>query len=548
MQSPRDEILKVLKKIVGEEKIKIERPKNEAFGDYSTNIALILGKKNGKDPNKVAKDLVAKLEKVKIEGVGKIEEVDGFINFRLSEKFLRGLLNSSFEPGNKLKNKKIIVEFAHPNTHKEFHIGHLRNISLGESISRLLDEMGADIKRVNYQGDVGLHVAKALYGIQKLGLGDKEKISLSEKAKFLGKAYALGSKAYEEDEKAKEKIIEINKKIYAKDSTVLKLWEETRKWSLDYFDSIYKRVYTKFDRLYFESEVYESGKKVVLSHIDDGVFKKSDGAIIFDAERYGFHKRVFITTEGNPTYEAKEMGLGFLQYKEFKFDQAIHVVGPEQAGYFKVVFKALQLINPELQDKEKHLSYGLVQLKEGKMSSRLGQVVSGEWLLDEAKKKIKATFKNMDEQTLEKVAIGAVKYSMLKFSRESNIQFSFEDSVSLEGDSGPYIQYAYTRTQSVLAKIPSEVLSKQTDQVLEKEDMEILRALSGYADIIEEAAGSFSPNILCSYLFNLAQKFNLLYQKHRILENSSRLKITQMTGETIKKSLTLLGIEAPERM
>ncbi len=518
----------------------LDLPKNPQFGDYTSNIALEIGI----DP----KTIIENIKKPK--EIGKIEVRGGFINFWLSEEALIGLLDKKLEPQKKIKNRKIIVEFAHPNTHKEFHIGHLRNITLGESIARLLEEAGARVWRVNYQGDVGLHVAKALYGVQssKLKVKSLDRKPLAEKAKFLGEAYALGSKAYEEDEKAREKIIEINKKIYAKDPDILELWEKTRKWSLEYFNTIYKRVYTKFDRLYFESEVFERGKEIVLSHIDDGIFKKSDGAIIFDAERYGLHKRVFITAEGNPTYEAKEMGLGELQYKEFKFDEAIHVVGPEQSGYFDVVFKALELINPNLRNKEKHLSYGFVQLKEGKMSSRLGQVVSGEWLLYEAKKRIKKEFENMDEETSEKVAVAAIKYSMLKFGRTSDMRFSFDDSISLEGDSGPYIQYAFTRTQSVLAKSNAKLLSTPTGSLLEREDTEVLRAIAKYPDVVEEAVLTYSPNVICLYLFGLSQKFNLLYQKHRILENGLRLKLTKATGEIIKESLTLLGIEAPERM
>lgn len=542
----KDKLKSVLKKVLEEIKVDIEplieRPKDTNFGDYTTNIVL-----QSRISHRETQELVEKLHKENIEGIKEIGSVGGFINFYLSEDYLLKSLDKK-ELHRKSSGQKILVEFAHPNTHKEFHIGHLRNISLGESISRILTEAGCDVKRVNYQGDVGLHVAKALYGIQTLGFENKEKISLTQKAKFLGKAYAFGSKAYEDDPKAKEKIIEINKKIYSKDPSILKLWGETRKWSLDYFDSIYKRLYTKFDRLYFESEVYESGKKIVVSHIDDEIFKKSDGAIIFDAERYGFHKRVFITAEGNPTYEAKEMGLGFLQYKDFEFDKVIHVVGPEQAGYFKVVFKALELIDPVFKDKEDHLSYGFVQLKEGKMSSRLGQVVSGEWLLDEAKKRIKSAFKNMDEKTLEEVVIGAVKYSMLKFGRNSNIQFSFDESISLEGDSGPYIQYVYARTQSVLAKANPDLLSSKKDQALNEEDLLVLRTLNKFEDIVGESAESLAPNLLCNYLFDLCQRFNFLYQKHQILGNSQRLKITEATGKVIKKGLGLLGIEAPERM
>ncbi len=554
----QEEIIKKIKSSlagISEADIRLSRPTDSSHGDFTTSVALVASRKLGKNPIDIANELKDNLGS--IEGIEKIKVAPpGFINFFVAKDNLLDNLSEILEKkekygkSNKLVGKKILIEFAHPNTHKEFHIGHLRNISTGEAIVRILDNLGATTKRANYQGDVGLHVAKALFGIEKLGnISEFEGKSLKEKAEFLGKAYTLGSKYYEEDEHAKEKISEINKKIYEKDSETMLLWEKTRSWSLDYFDSIYKRVDSKFDRLYFESEVFDVGKKLVLSHIDDGIFEKSEGAVIFDGEKYGLHKRVFITTEGNPTYEGKEMGLGQLEYEEFSFDEAVHVVGPEQAGYFKVVFKALELINQALAGKEKHLSYGFVRLKDGKMSSRMGNVIAGEWLLDEAKKKISESFKEMDEWTLEMVAVGAVKYSMLKFGRTSDIAFSFEDSISLEGNSGPYIQYTFARTQSVLAK--KAATSKVSNSDLEKEELEIIRMLTKFGEVAEEAGNSFAPNILCNYLFELCQKFNLFYQKHKIIggeEEEFRLVLTKAVGQVIKNGLYLLGIESPEKM
>src|SRR3989338_242801 len=252
----------------------------------------------------------------------------------------------------------------------------------------MLEFSGATVVRANYQGDIGLHIAKCLWGIKKLGL--KTIPSLDKKIKFLGKAYTTGSKAYEEGENAKNEIIEINKKLYEKEPKTTKLWEETRKWSLDYFDKIYKRVYTKFDRLYFESEVAEPGIKISKDALKRGFLKRSEGAVIFDGEPYGLDKRVFINNLGFPTYEAKELGLAQLEFSEFgNINKAIHVVGPEQSSFFKVTFKVEELLNQrKFKDKQVHLAYGWVRLKEGKMSSRLGNVVEGEFLLDELKKSI----------------------------------------------------------------------------------------------------------------------------------------------------------------
>ena len=556
---------KIVAEIVGESvSVQLEIPQEASHGDFATNIALIvfgnqesrIKNQEYKNPLELAEKIVQKLQITNKESlITKIEVAKpGFINFWISRDQLitnlDQLLSDKKKPAKTGKSQKVMLEFAHPNTHKEFHIGHLRNITLGESIARLSEFNGATIKRVNYQGDVGMHVAKAIFGIKNLGLEKADNLSLEEKAKFLGKAYALGSKFYEEDAAAKEEIGIINKQIYARDPAVLALWEKTRQWSLDYFNWIYKRLDTKFDRFYFESQVYESGKETVLYHIRDGVFVKENGAIIFPGEKYGLHTRVFVTSEGNPTYEGKEMGLGPLQYKENHFDKAIHLVGPEQAGYFTVVFKALELINPVFKDREFHLSYGFVKLKEGKMSSRMGNVVSGVWLLDEAKKRIKEEFKDMDEVTVEHVAVGAVKYSMLKFGRESDISFSFEESISLQGNSGPYLQYTYARTHSVLAKVKRYELSGKSLELNPEEEL-LLRKLFQFDGIVEQAAEHFAPNILCNYLFEMTQLFNNFYQKHKIIGSSNeqfRLDLTAGVGSVIKHGLQLLGIQAPKKM
>ncbi len=546
----------ILKKIVSnlsdkEVEIKLDPTQNFSNGDFTTNVALRLGG----DPMNNAKKIKEEFERELPEPLEKIEVASpGFINFFLSRKYLLQNMNSidsKYGEGEALSGKKILIEFAHPNTHKEFHIGHLRNISIGESIAKILLSQKASLKRVNYQGDVGLHVAKALYGIKKYEseVINGGSLSLDEKAKLLGKVYSEGSKAYEEDEKAKEEILKINKQIYAHDPEIFPLWEKTRAWSLEYFESIYKRVGAKFDRLYFESEVFESGKKIVEDHIKDGVFQEDSGAVIFDGEKYGLHKRVFITGEGNPTYEAKEMGLAPLEYKEFPSDEIIHIVGPEQAGYFKVVFKAIELVFPEIGKSERHIPYGFVQLKDGKMSSRSGNVVAGTWLLDEAKSRLRKVYPEMNDETLEKVGVGAVKYSMLKFGRTSDISFSFDDSITLEGNSGPYIQYAYVRIQSILAK------TKKVNGVdvanFEDEELDVLRYLVQFPEVVEQAADSYSPNLIANYLFNLAQKFNLFYQKHKVVGSGNeefRTRLITSVGQVLKNGLNLLGVETVEKM
>lgn len=554
MSSTKDQIIKALQAVTEAKEINLEFPENEAFGDYSTNIAMILAKKEGKNPNDVAQEIVNKIKDAGLPA--EVEAKAGFINFWLKKDVLINNLigidgeKEKYGKSGLLKGQKLMFEFAHPNTHKAFHIGHLRNITTGETLARLHEALGAEVVRANYQGDIGLHIAKALWGIKEIGFVDP--IDVKKRAEFLGKAYAIGATAYEESEEAKKEIHTINAKIYDKsDKDLNKLYQETRKWSLDYFGEIYKRVYTKFDRLYFESEVAESGKKIALEALAKGILKESKGAIIFLGSEYGLHDRVFISGKGVPTYEAKDLGLAKLQFSEYNPDKLVHTVGPEQVDYFKVLFKALEYILPETKGREVHVPYGWVRLKEGKMSSRTGNVVLGEDILDQVKENI---LKNhtVDAETAEKIAVGAVKYSFLKSSIGQDIAFDLKESISLEGNSGPYLQYTVARINSVLAKSTNKQIFKSTNKFqINNEEMAILRKLSQFQEIIVSAAKNYSPNTLCNFLYDLAQKFNGFYNKDRIIgsENENfRLALTMAVGSVLKTGLRLLGIETPERM
>ncbi|MEK7559356.1 MAG: arginine--tRNA ligase [Patescibacteria group bacterium] len=562
-------VLEVLKSLNVDEK-EIIFSSDLSHADFSTNVAMTTFhklKEKFKNPLELAEYIANQLQK-KVPNIDKIEALaPGFINFFLSREYLISQLDhiassKNYGIGSSLKSQKIMLEFADPNPFKEFHIGHLRNIALGESFARLMEFQGAELLRANYQGDVGMHVAKAIYGIYHLPLtiDDFKKLKHEGKIKSLGKAYATGAKAYEEDEKAKKEIAEINLKLYAgSDPDLNKLWEEGRKWSLEHFEGIYKRLGTKYDKYYFESQTAEPGRKIVLANIDNGIFEKHEGAMVFR----GNHTRVFVTSEDLPagrqgyaTYEAKDLALAKLKYEDFKYDSSIVITASEQEPYFKVVLEAMEKVLPELAKKTTHYAFGFVNLKDGKMSSRSGNVVAGEWLLNEARKRLKSQFKRMDEETLEKVAVGAVKYSMLKFSRKSDITFSFEESISLEGNSGPYIQYTYARTRSVLAKITnskSQIPNKSKIQntKLEKEELLVLRLLIQFPEIVKDAQENFSPNTLANYLFELSQAFNNFYQKHKVVGSEKeefRLELASGVGQILSTGLYLLGIEAPQKM
>ncbi|KKQ02109.1 MAG: Arginine-tRNA ligase [Candidatus Roizmanbacteria bacterium GW2011_GWA2_36_23] len=558
----KQNLLETLKKMNADlVDVDIDHPTNPLHGDFSSNIALQLAQTFKKNPLQIAVEIKENFPKDKF-----VEKIDvlkpGFINFWLSKDYLLQIVGQldkevldipKFHLG---KSKRVMVEFAHPNTHKLFHIGHLRNISTGESIVRLLEAVGNEVIRTNYQGDVGLHIAKCLYGIKKTDTDINDLKTLNEKMEFIGKMYTKGTKEYEESDEAKNEIIEINRKIYNKDPEIMILWQETRQWSLDYYNQIYQRVDSHFDRYYFESELPEQAIEISQKALEKGILEKSQGAIVFVGKKYGLDTRVFINALGYPTYEGKELALAEKQLSEFgEIDKTIHVVTPEQTSFFKVTFKVEELINPKkFKNKRFHLIYEWVKLKSGKMSSREGNIIEGGWLLDEAKNKIMSKF-NCQETTAEILAVAAVKYSFLKTGTRNQIAFDFDESISLEGNSAPYLIYTYVRTQSLLKKagIGKVTVENTGNSDLNQEELTLLRMLSKFPYTVLSSAKSFSPNLIANYLFELTQAYNLFYQKNPILKADTktknfRLSLTRATGFIIKKGMYLLGIKTVERM
>jgi arginyl-tRNA synthetase len=347
--------------------------------------------------------------------------------------------------------------------------------------------------------------------------------------------------------------------IYNQDPKIQSLWKETVGWSLEYFDQIYKRVGTHFDKLYFESECYKRGTVVTNDALKKGILEKSQGAVVFNGKKYGLDTRVFINSLGFPTYEGKELALAEKEFSDFgEIDKCIHVVTPEQTSFFKITFKVEELLDEKkYKNKQYHLIYEWVKLKDGKMSSREGNIIEGNWLIDQIKEKIQKQFKT-DEETLEKIAVASAKYSFLKNSTQTVIAFDIDESISLEGNSGPYLLYTYVRCQSVLKKVQSLKLKVQNESSkfkvkISPEEKEILRQIVHFPETVNQAAVSFSPNTIATFIFELAQKYNLFYQKNPILKadvetKNFRLFLTTAVANILKKGLYLLGIETVEKM
>lgn len=510
----------------------VEHPADLKMGDYSTNAGIKIGK---------AKEIREYLDKNKPEGVERVELAGpGFINFYLSKEFFKESLEEIIEKENEFgknknfKGEKVIVEHTDPNPFKEFHIGHLMPNVVGSTVARIFKWNGAEVKQACYQGDVGIHVAKAVWGILK---GEKD-------------PYPAGTKAYEESEESKKEIQEINKKIYERsDEKINKIYDEGKKKSLEYFDSIYKRLDTKFDYFFFESDGGKIGKEIVEKNIGK-VFEESDGAVVFHAEKYDptLHTRVFISSAGVPTYEAKELGLAKIKFEKYPYTKSIVVTGNEIKDYFKVLLTAMKLIFPELAEKTKHISHGMLRLPTGKMSSRTGDVITAESLIETVKEKVKG-----DEQ----VAIGAIKYMILRQALGNDIIFDIEKSVSTEGDSGVYLQYAYARTNSLLAKAydaksQGQTLSIDSQGLTLRNTHEVEKLLYRFPEIVGRAGREYAPHYITIYLTELAGSFNNFYAYEQIIddspESSYRLAITKAFNIVMKNGLTILGIPAPERM
>lgn len=527
--------------------IPLEHPAELKNGDYSSGIALKLAKQAGIAPRALAEKVVAALGS--IEGVAKTEIAGaGFINFYLAPQAVASSIEQArgedmWGANKTLEGKKIMVEYTDPNPFKEFHIGHLMSNAIGESISRLLQFSGAEVKRANYQGDVGPHVAKTIWAVKNGKVPEGR----------WGDAYVAGNKAYETDEAVKKEIDEINALVYSRsDDAINTMYDAGRKASLEHFEELYKILGTKFDYYFFESETAKRGLAVVQAHPE--VFEQSDGAVVYKGEQDGLHTRVFITSKGLPTYETKELGLAEMKGEKFSFDTSITITAHEQSDYFAVVLAAMKKVLPEMARKIQHVSHGMMRFAEGKMSSRTGNVITGESLILELTEaaKARASESRADDKAklAQDVAVAAVKYQILKQASGKDIIFDKERALSLEGDSGPYLQYAYARTCAILEKAKEQKVVAQVDSDTMPDTL--ARLLHRFPEIVEYATSLYEPHLLTGYLLEVAGAFNSWYAAEQILDGTPaaahKVALTEAVRRTLKNSLWILGIPAPERM
>lgn len=523
----------------------LDRP-DPQFGDYSTNVALQLAGKIGKNPREVATEIADSLRET-----SDFSEVSvagpGFINITLGNEALLQVTRE--EPQRIRAGKTVVIETNNPNPFKAMHIGHAYNAILADTMANLLAVSGALVHRVSYHGDVGTHVGKSMYAILKETGGDitkLEAVAENERNAFMSKMYASGSNAAKESEEVKKEVDELAKQSFILDDPTYKaIYELCAKWSYDEIDRIVARLGNRpIEKRYEESQTEEPGKKLIKDNTP-AVFTFSDGAYIFEGSKYGSFDNVYIGSHGNGLYGAHDMGLVQLKYSDYPMqDMSIVVTGGEQAAYFKGVIAAAQMALPELKDKLYNYPTGLVKLTTGKMSSRTGEVVAIDWLFDEFSKAIV----ERGGEAIDEIIAGALRYQFLKVKIGSDVVFDINEAVSLTGNTGSYLQYAHARARSILGK-STHPLIHPTE--VNTEDRALIRKLGEYHEIVSHALELLEPHHICTYLFELAQEFNRYYEKNKVIgdeHEAHRVAIVALYADTLRAGLTILGIHAPDRI
>ncbi len=530
---------------------------DEQFGDFATNVALKLSQQLGQNPRAIAESLQPKLADALSAVASEVTIAGpGFLNIRLRDDSLLAL--ASAEPAKVWQGKVVVAEYSDPNPFKVLHAGHLYTSLVGDAVANLLDAAGATVHRVNFGGDVGMHVGKTMWAIIKeLGGSDADKLANvpdDQKLEWVSERYVIGNNAYDDDETAKADIIDLNKQIYQihadqdHDSDLARVYWTCRQWSYEGFDVLYDRLAMKpFEKYYPESEVSDLGLATVKQHTGS-VYELSDGAVIFRGEPYGLFTQVFINSEGLPTYAAKDVGLIQHKYQDFHYDSSLIITDVSQKDHLAVVMKSVEQFEPDLVSRTIHKTHGRIKLAGGvKMSSRAGNILSASAILDATSEAYRLARNESTENTA--TVLGAVRYSFLKNRIGGDLVYDPAESVSLEGNSGPYLQYAHARSRSIIRK--AEIAVGEISSELEPAERNLLRKISEYSEVVDKAIAELLPHYICSYLYELAQDFNRFYEHNRVVgdpRQDQRLALIQRYAVTLKSGLELLGISAPEQM
>lgn len=537
--------------------ISLDHPVDISHGDYSTNVAFALAKSAKSNPVALAETIASEI--AKHDAIASVTVAAGFINFHLAPQFFTDAVEqilsetSKFGQSNIHAGKKILVEHSSPNLFKPFHVGHVMNNTIGEAVSRLAEFSGAHVTKMSYPSDVSLGIGKSVWALLEHGVAELESLpTLGEKLTFLGQCYVEGTKAYDENPSLMRRVKEITEMIYESTPGVeYDAYLLGKDISLGYFLDITKRLGSEFDDFIYESEAGEIGKKLVLQNLGK-IFEESENAVVYKGEKDGLHTRVFINTEGYPTYEAKDIGLLWMKFERNNPDISILVTDNHQASTFEVVLKASEGINKEWSEKTIHKTHGRMSFKGKKMSSRLGGVPTAmdvlDTVLEEVAERSKEGIGDADA-----VAISALKFTILKTMAGKDINFDPETSLSFEGDSGPYLQYTNARINSILEKAKAVDLAPNTKKAGDEIPTEVEKLVFRFPEVVELSISEWAPHHITTYLLQLARAFNSWYGNTKLVDPENKnvgynLAIARSVGIVIQNGLNLLGIKSPERM
>ena len=574
-------------KEISNQYIQIQKTRKDFQGDW-TIIVFPLLRFSKKPLDQTANDLGSFLVQ-NIEYIVSFNIVKGFLNLEFSDTFWFDVLKFSFLEGfelNKNKDDHIVVEFSSPNTNKPLHLGHLRNILLGNSVSNILEADGNTVTRVQIINDRGIHICKSMLAWSLFGNNETPDSTAMKGDFFVGKYYVLFEKKYQEEqanltqngtsvEDAKLQSTLLNgakdmlRKWEAGDKDIVSLWKKMNGWVYDGFRETYSKIGVSFDKNYYESETYLVGKKYVLEGVKKSLFiTESDSSIWVDLTDLNLDKKILLRSDGTAVYITQDLGTAILRYQDFPFNKMIYTVGNEQNYHFDVLFKILDKMNFEWASNLVHLSYGMVTLPEGKMKSREGTVVDIDDLFEEMCQKANniimksdksAEFEELNNKDfLEKLSImigdAALKYFILKTDAKKNMLFNSEESIDFNGHTGPFIQYTYARITSILRHAENRSLVFDVGRKMSTEEKELIKLILEYPIIISQAANNLNPSILANYLYSLAKTYNHFYHKNRILNLKNkndmhfRVTISEKVSNLIASGMKLLGINVPEKM
>lgn len=563
-QQAQAEVIASLKRALGKSYTphlsELEKPPKPEMGDIAFPV-FGLAKGEKRNPVELARELAAKIGPSGM--IGKIDAAGPYVNFYLEANAYKKSVLDDIEAakgkygGNKTGEKtNIVLEYAQPNTHKEFHIGHVRNAVLGESLVRVLRANGFDVEAASYIGDIGAHVAKAIWGIQKAG--GIEAAPETGKASWLQEMYASSSNALKEDERLKPEMDAIQERLEAREEPETALWKTTRQWSIDAFKEIFSELHVQPSSWYFESEVEGPGKNMVQKLLTDGIAKKSDGAVIVDLEEEGLDVFLILKSDGSSLYATKDLALAVKKDADHAPDRQLFVVDTRQSHYFKQLFATLKRMG--FTQPMTHISYDMVTLPEGAMSSRSGNIITYTSLRDEMvaalQEETKKRHEDWDEKKVNEVAkniaIASMQFMMLRQDPQSIITFDMKEALSFDGFSAPYILYSLARIERLQEK--ASVKAKRNDALLGEEALPLITHLGAFPEVIARAGRSYQVSAIATWLFEAAQLFSEYYHAVRIIDEDdkegvqARLSFLLSVKSTMEYGLSLLAIEPVKEM